>query len=233
MAKRMDNLCIIPARGGSKRIPRKNVAELCGKPLIAYTIEAALRSGLFGAVVVSTDDAEIASVSRRYGAEVMDRSSRLSGDRATVIDVCLDVVARCKKQGRRFRRLCILLPTSPLRDADDLRAAFRKFSKSSANALMAVTTYAIPPFWALKEEKGFLVPYFGQDCMVRSQDLPEVFVDNGAIYLFDMGAFMKEKRFYCSKLVAFRMPREKSVDVDTPADLSMAGFFLRQRRRGK
>ena len=226
-------LCIIPARGGSKRIPRKNIVELCGKPMLAYTIEAAEQSKLFDRVIVSTEDDEIAAVAEKYGAYVEKRNKELATDKATVLDVCLDLLEKYENEGQSFDYICILLPTSPLRTGDDLVNAFKKFEESDGNALMAVTTYAISPFWALKEDNGFLVPYFGEKYMVRSQDLPEVFVDNGAVYVFKIDTLKQERRFFCSKLVPFEMPRERSIDVDEKVDLELAEFFLSKKEGGK
>lgn len=223
-------LCIIPARGGSKRIPRKNVVDLCGKPLIAYSIEAAKKSGLFEEVVVSTEDKEISEISKKYGAVVLDRKPELASDKARVIEVCLDVIEQYERAGRQFDYICILLTTSPLRTSEDILGAFKKLKESNANAVMAVTTYEVPPFWALKEEAGFLKLYFGEKYMVRSQELPKVYVDNGAVYLFLTDTLKEEKKFYTSKLIGYKMPREKSIDVDEEVDLKVAEYFI---NRGK
>ena len=220
-------LCIIPARGGSKRIPRKNVVSLCGKPVIAYTIEAAKNSGLFEDIVVSTEDTEIASVSEKCGATVLERIPELASDKARVIDVCLDVVKQYEKNGKQFDYVCILLPTSPLRIPRDITGAFKKLTESDGNAVMAITNYETPPFWALNEEGGFLKLFFGEKYNLRSQDLPEVYVDNGAVYIFRTETLKKEKNFYCSKLVGYKMPRERSLDIDEEISLKIAEYFLK------
>ncbi len=222
-------LCVIPARGGSKRIPRKNVVDLCGKPLIAYTIEAARDAGIFERIVVSTEDAEIGDLSRKYGATVLERGAELAGDKASVMDVCLNVLEHYENEGDSFDFVCVLLPTSPLRTSSDISGAFDKLKGTDSNAVMAVTTFEIPPFWALKEEDGFVQPFFGDKYMVRSQDLPKVFVDNGAIYIFRTPALKEERKFYCSRLMPYKMSRENSLDVDEMADLKLAEFFIRQR----
>lgn len=224
-------LCIIPARGGSKRIPRKNIADLCGKPLIAYTIEAAKGSKLFEDVVVSTEDREISEISEKYGATVLERSQELASDKARVIGVCLDVVEQYEKKGKEFDYVCVLLTTSPLREPKDVIGAFKKLKESDANSVMAITTYETPPFWALKEEGGFLKLFFGDKYTVRSQDLPEVYVDNGAVYIFRTDALKKEKKFYCSKLIGYKMPRERSLDIDEELDLKFAEYLLKEGRK--
>ncbi len=224
-------LCLVPARGGSRRFPRKNLALLCGRPLIAYTIDAARGSGLFDRVVVSTDDEETRDVARAAGADVpFLRPAHLATETAGNVDVCLDALARLAEAGHRFDLLACLLPTSPLRTAQDLVRAHARLTESAANALMAVTDYAIPPFWALEERDGFLHPRWGREYMVKSQELPKVCVDNGAIYLIRVDTFTREKTFYASRLVGHWMPRERSVDVDEPVDLTLAEFFMTHAR---
>ena len=226
-------LCIIPARGGSKRFPSKNVARLCGRPLLAYTIEAALDSRLFARVVVSTEDSEIARVAEAHGAEVpFMRPHALASDTATGVEVCVDTLARLAAAGQEFDVLGVLLATAPLRTVEDLRNAYARLVERQADFVMGVTDYAIPPFWALEERDGYLRPHFGDTYMVKSQELPKVCVDNGAIYLARVDAFLREKTFYGRRLVGYWMPRERSVDVDEPIDLELAEFFL-TRQRGR
>lgn len=220
-------LCLVPARGGSRRFPRKNIAPLAGKPLIAYTIASARESGLFDRVLVSTDDDAIREVAEAYGAEVpFLRPQELATDTAANVDVCLDTLARLARAGERFGLLACLLPTSPLRTARDLREAYARLKECQGDFVMAVTDYAIPPFWALEERDGFLRPYWGRQYLVKSQELPKVCVDNGAIYLARVEAFERERTFYGARLVSYWMPRERSVDVDEPVDLALAEFFL-------
>jgi pseudaminic acid cytidylyltransferase len=218
--------CVIPARGGSKRFPRKNLAPLAGKPLLAYAIEAAVGAGVFDRVVVSTEDAEIARVGAAAGAEVLPRAPVLASDTATGVDVCLSVIDELRRQGGRHEVFACLLPTTPLRTAEDVRRAHDLFVARAADFLMAVTTFAIPPFWALEEHAGFLRPRWGREFLVKSQELPPVWVDNGAVYLARIAAFEAERTFYGERLVGYRMPRERSVDVDDPVDLRLAEFFL-------
>ncbi|MFC1723151.1 cytidylyltransferase domain-containing protein [Nanoarchaeota archaeon] len=221
-----DILCIIPARGGSKRIPKKNIALLKGKPLISYTIEAAVTSGLFASVIVSTEDDEIASVSESSGAVVYKRDPKLASDTATVVETCLDVLEVYEGSGKTCSHICVLLPTSPFRTSEDIQSAMLKLMQSNGNAVMAVTSYEIPPFWALSEREGFLSPHFGKQYMIRSQDLPSVSVDNGAIYIVETEVFKKEKLFYTSKLVGYHMSRDRSIDIDESLDLHFAEFLM-------
>jgi pseudaminic acid cytidylyltransferase len=230
MARASDRrVCLVPARGGSQRVPRKNVTPLAGRPLLAWTVEAALASGLFQRVVVSTEDEEIARVAERHGAVVLPRAAALATSTATGVDVCVDAIERLRAGGEAFDVLAFLLPTSPLRTAEDLCGAWERFVERDADFLMAVTDYAIPPFWALEERDGYLRPYWGHEYLVKSQELPRVSVDNGAVYLARVEAFLRERTFYGERLVGYWMPRERSVDVDEPVDLALAEFFLARR----
>jgi CMP-N-acetylneuraminic acid synthetase len=213
-------------------VPRKNVAPLAGRPLLAWTLDAALGSDLFDRVLVSTEDPDIARVAEQHGADVVARDAALATSTATGVDVCLDAIARLEGQGERFDVLAFLLPTAPLRTADDLRAAWQRFVERDADFLMAVTDYAIPPFWALEERDGYLRPYWGHEYLVKSQELPRVCVDNGAVYLARVDALRRERTFYGENLVGYWMPRDRSVDIDEPVDLALAEFFLARRAGG-
>ena len=216
-------LCIIPARGGSRRFPRKNMALLAGKPLIAYAIEEAKKSKMFTKVVVSTEDKEIAETAKGYGAEVIERSEELASDTAKVPEVCLDIIGRFEENGEKFDSICILLPTSPLRRSDDIIAAINKFKESGSDYLMSTTNYRYSPFRALKKnEEGFLEPFFDRKYLRRDQENPEVVVHNGCIILAKIEKFKKDKTYYGSKLVGFHMPLEYSIDINEPIDLKIA-----------
>jgi CMP-N-acetylneuraminic acid synthetase len=230
MARANDRrVCLVPARGGSQRVSRKNVAPLAGRPLLAWTVETALASGLFERVVVSTEDEAIARVAEGCGAAVLPRAAALATSTATGVDVCVDALERWQASGERFDVLAFLLPTSPLRTAEDLRGAWQRFVERDADFLMAVTDYAIPPFWALEERDGYLRPFWGDEYLKKSQELPRVCVDNGAVYFARVDAFLRERTFYGDRLVGYWMPRERSVDIDEPVDLALAEFFLARR----
>jgi len=218
--------CLIPARGGSKRFPRKNIALLRGKPLLGRTIEAATGSGLFPEVWVSTDDAEVASVAKEYGAQVHDRSTQLASDTATLTDVCLDFIRWLEKNGRVPEVLCLILPTAGFMRPEDLQKGYALLQERQADYSMAVTTYLEPPFWALKEENGFLKSFFGKEYLVASQKLPQVWVDSGYFYFARVEAFRRERTLYGEKVVGHKIPRERSVDIDEPGHLLMAEAIL-------
>ncbi|WP_421874968.1 pseudaminic acid cytidylyltransferase [Marinoscillum sp.] len=180
----MKNLCIIPARGGSKRIPRKNIKNFHGKPIIAYSIRAALKSDLFDEVMVSTDDEEIAEVSKDYGAKVpFLRSEKNSGDFATLADVAEEVIDSYRKSGVEFDNSCLILPTAPLVQVENLVDAYNKLISSEFDKISPVVKYNYPIQRALKiDESGsldFINPSYAK---TRSQDLVEAYHDAGQFY---------------------------------------------------
>lgn len=224
-------LCLIPARGGSKRLPRKNILPLKGKPMICYTIEAAIESQVFDDIYVSTDDKEIAEISRSCGVEVISRPEELAGDLVSVVDVCLHVIELLKSKGKEYNILSVLLPTSPLRTSEDIIKAFEIFlSRKDASFLMAVTDYLYDPFQALKEINGYLIPVFPEYIKKKRQELPRVYVDNGSIYIAKMEDFLRYKTFYGTNMIKYYMPFERSVDIDSEVEFKLAEFFLEEKR---
>lgn len=218
--------CLIPARGGSKRLPRKNIVDFCGRPIIAYTIEAALGCGLFDSVTVSTEDSEIARVAEFYGANVTVRESKLASDTARIVDVCLDYIQQQEAKSALPEVLCCLLATAPLRKIEDIRRVCELVTSGSCDFSMAVTTYALPPFQALRTtEDGYLAPMWPDLANKRSQELPQLLVDNGSTYCVNVEAFRRQKTFYGDRLCGHRMPREKSIDIDEQTDLELALYW--------
>lgn len=225
----MKAVCLIPARGGSKRLPRKNVADFLGKPIIAYTIDAALSSQLFERVVVSTEDDEIAETAVRFGAVVHKRPPQLAEDSARIIHVCLDFLDDEERHGRSYDLLGCLLATAPMRNAQDIRNVFHLIEPGRCDFAMAVTTYDIPPLQALREDvDGSLVPMWPDLVNVRSQEAPELCVDNGSTYFATVAAFRAQQTFYARGLRGYPMPRERSVDIDEPIDLELARFWAQK-----
>lgn len=217
-------LAVITARGGSKRIPRKNIREFCGKPIIAYSIEAALESGFFDEVMVSTDDDEIAGVARSFGASVpFMRSARTSDDYATSSDVLIEVLDEYAARGREFDVLCCLYPTAPFVTADELRGAFSILDDSVVTSVVAVTDYDFPP------QRAFLVKADGSlewerpECAsVRSQDLPTVAHDCGRFYIARISAWREVRSFIMPGCRGYRIDPALVQDIDTPDDWEMA-----------
>ncbi len=228
----MRRVALIPARGGSKRLPRKNVLDFLGKPIMAWTIEAALETGLFERVVVSTEDDEIAAIGQKFGAEIDRRDPSLATDQARVVDVCLDFLNREEEQGRIYDVLCCLYATAPLRNAADIAATLALLSPGVCDFSKAVTHYGMPPHQALKlGEDGSVTPMWPDLVNERESDIGELVVDNGSTYTVSVPAFRQEKGFYGPGLRAHIMPRTRSQDIDEALDLEIAKFFAEKERR--
>jgi CMP-N-acetylneuraminic acid synthetase len=225
----VSRVAIIPARGGSKRLPRKNIIDFLGKPIIAYTVEAALQSKLFERVVVSTEDPEIAGVAKQYGAEIVKRSNELASDTATLREVCLDFLGQEAAQGRTYQTFACLLATAPTRTVQDICAVAELIEQEVCDFAMAVTNYDLPPHQALRKSiAGTLEPMWPDIVNMRSQDVPDLWVDNGSTYFADIAAFKQERTFYGSSLRGHSMPRERSIDIDDETDLEIALFWAKK-----
>lgn len=227
----MSCVCLIPARGGSKRLPRKNIADFLGRPIIAYTIEAARASGLFSCIAVSTEDREIARIAIDWGTEWHERPARLAADDARLIDVCVGFLEDEERAGRRYDTLACLLPTAPMRGPDDVHGVHDLLAPGACEFAMAVTTYGLPPLQALRRTPdGFLELMWPQLANLRSQDAPSLYVDNGSTYFAATGALLRERTFYGPRLRGYLMPRERSVDIDEPFDLELARVLAQRAR---
>ncbi|NPA46980.1 MAG: pseudaminic acid cytidylyltransferase [Chlorobi bacterium] len=220
----MKKIAIIPARGGSKRIPRKNIKDFLGKPIIAYSIEAALGSGLFDEVMVSTDDEEIASVARRYGAGVpFMRSARTADDYATLADVTAEVLERYSRdQNRKFDYVAVLLPTAPFVDAADLRQSFEKLTASDADGLFPVVPFPAPVQRALHFQGDKIKMMHPENLNKRSQDLSPAYYDAGQYYWIKYDTFVRERKLWTDNVTAVVISPLKAQDIDTPEDWKLA-----------
>jgi N-acylneuraminate cytidylyltransferase/CMP-N,N'-diacetyllegionaminic acid synthase len=221
-------IAIITARGGSKGLPRKNVLPFCGKPLIAHTIEAAKNSSSIDRIIVSTDDDEIAAVSRAYGAEVpFMRPAILASDTATSRDVLLHALGVLETQKCTVEDFCLLQPTSPLRTAEDIDHAVEIFAKRSADSVISITAFDHPVQWALTLGQNGSLCSRENGTPVRRQDLMAYYRPNGAIYVLRKSFFMSTSGYYGTKSYGYVMPPERSVDIDTPLDFVIAETVAR------
>jgi CMP-N,N'-diacetyllegionaminic acid synthase len=219
---------IIPARGGSKGLPRKNVALLNGKPLIAYSIESALKSMLVSRVIVSTEDAEIAETSRRYGSEVMDRPEELAQDSSPTIPVVVHALHRLEEAKYRADVVVLLQPTTPLRTSQDIDAAVELFLETDCQSVVSVCEMEHSPYWSFQTEEGYLKPLLGEKYLkMRRQDLPKVYLPNGALFISRPKTIYELKSFYSSQTVPYLMPPERSIDIDSEIDLCQAEHLLK------
>ena len=215
----MKSIAIITARGGSKRIPRKNVKPFMGRPMIAYAIAAALESKLFDEVMVSTDDAEIAEAAKAHGAAVpFLRSAATANDFATTADVLNEVIAEYAKLGVAFDEFCCIYPCVPFLTGELLREAHEDFAASAADSLMPVVKYSFPIQRAVRRNaEGFLEYREPENRLKRSQDLEPMYHDVGMFYFHKTASFGRNGR-----VAMFEMPEERIQDIDTIDDWKMA-----------
>lgn len=219
----MSSVAIITARGGSKRIPGKNIRDFCGKPIIAYSIEAALESGAFDSVMVSTDDKKIADIAKQYGAAVpFMRSAEASDDHATSADAIADVLNAYKERDIYYDIFCCLYPTAPFVTADRLRKAYDVFSGSDATGLVTIVKYDFPPQRCFVIKDGLVEYKYPEYRNSRSQDLESIYHDCGQFYFCRVPAFLEEKTLITSKTIPFEIPEEEVQDIDTLSDWNIA-----------
>ena len=226
----MKNIAIIPARSGSKGIKDKNIRDLCGKPLMAYTIEAAIASGEFDEVMVSTDSELYAEIARAYGAQVpFLRSAVTASDTASSWEMVDEVLANYKKLGKTFDTFCLLQPTSPLRTAADIKEAYKLFEEKANFAVVSVCEAEHSPLWCghLPETNEF-IDFVQQDKLKQRQAGKKFYRLNGAIYIVNIEKFKADRQLYQKGSFAYIMTQERSVDIDTELDFKLAEVTMRE-----
>lgn len=230
----MTKIAIIPARGGSKRIPRKNIKSFLGKPIIAYSIEAAIQSGLFDEVMVSTDDSEIASIAQEFGAKVpFLRSDKNADDFATTMDVISEVLETYKKEGKEFDYGICIYPTAPFVSAQLLKEAMEKLITGKYDCVFPVLRYSFPIQRALKIADLDTIQMIDEQMMqVRSQDLEPTFHDSGQFYCFDVANFKENKVLWTSNTSYIEISELEAQDIDNESDWKLAELKYKLRSNG-
>lgn len=220
----MSNLAIIPARGGSKRIPRKNIKHFLGKPIMAYSIEAALKSSLFDEVMVSTDDKEIAKVAEKYNAKVpFFRSNENANDFATLADVLIEVVNQYDERGQYFDNICCILPTAPFITSSRILEAFNVMINNTMDSVCPVVEFSYPILRALEiSEDKRLRLIWPEHLKTRSQDLKPAYHDSGSFYWVRTIALLKEETLLCKNGSMIVLPETEVQDIDTATDWELA-----------
>lgn len=223
-------IAIIPARGGSKGIPRKNIINLCGKPLISYTIEAARKSKYIDYVMVSTDDEEIADVSKQYGAMIpFMRPAELASDTARTVDAILHCIKSLKELNECFSDLVLLQPTEPLRTVEDIDSAIEKYYENYPCSLVSLSEVDDHPILIRTIEGNELRPLLNVSSTCRRQDMPKYYRVNGCIYINAVES-INENTSFNDNLVPFIMEKSHSVDIDELSDLALAEYYIRMLR---
>lgn len=224
----MKSIAIITARGGSKRIPRKNIKEFCGEPILAYSIEAAIRSGVFDTVMVSTDDREIADIAEKYGAQVpFFRSEATSNDYAVTSQVIEEVLEEYRKRGKVFDEVCCIYPTAPFITGERLREAMKLLEDRDADSVLPVVRFSFPPQRGVIVEDGYLKFKWPEYRTARSQDLEPFYHDVGQFYCLNAKSFSNQRVLVMKKTVPLILSEMEIQDIDTEEDWKMAEVKFR------
>lgn len=231
MKKKRKPLCLIPARGGSKRFPRKNIALLAEIPLVAWTIKAALSSGIFDHAWVSSEDREILKTAKEWGASPLKRPSELAGDLTSLEMVCKEVLSQLAEKGLEYTDIFVMLPTSPFRKPENILSAWNIFSASEADSLMSVIQYAHPPQWAMFIDEGkWLLPRDRQGYDMERQLLTPLYHHDGAYFISSISKFLETGHLLGPRTMPITVSSMESVDIDTPLDLLWAEFLLQREK---
>ena len=217
------NIAIITARGGSKRISHKNIRDFCGKPIIEYSIRAALDAQVFDTVMVSTDDERIALIAKNAGAEVpFMRSEKTANDYATTTDVLLEVIEQYDKMGIKFENACCIYPTAPFVSAVKLKNAMAMLQKDNRHSVMPVTAYSFPPLRGMVIKDDKLEYKWPEYAMTRSQDLEEIYHDCGQFYAFQVASFIRERKLVTDNTAGIVISELEVQDIDNEVDWELA-----------
>jgi len=227
-------LAVIPARGGSKRVPNKNIREVDGQPLIAHTIKQAENANKVDYAIVSTDDSEIAEVATEYGGNVpFERPAELATDTASSAETITHALDWAKSKGQNFDYVCSLQVTSPLRRPKDIDQVLTRLEKSDADSCISISEYVTPPQWSVAtNENEFLYEFFDYDMLwtdqpTRSQEIPELQHPNGAIFAATTDAWAAHESFYTPRTIGYEMPPQRSFDIDEPWELELVRSLMK------
>ena len=218
-----NRIAIITARGGSKRIPKKNIRDFCGKPIIAYSIEAAIESDLFDEIMVSTDSEEIADIARKYGASVpFMRNEFTSGDFATTDDVLKEVLLEYQKRGIIFSQMACIYPTAPFVTPEAIGQAMKILEDNGADTVLPVVKFSFPPQRGVVMKDGYLTPKYPECMPMRSQDLEPMYHDAGQFYCMKVSSFLEQGKVVMDKTMPYMQDDMNVQDIDTPEDWAIA-----------
>lgn len=228
----MSMIAVIPARSGSKGLPDKNIKLLAGKPLLSYSIEAALKANIFDTVMVSTDSERYAEIAKKYGAEVpFLRSEETASDAASTHDCIIEVLDKYKALGKNFDKVMILQPTSPLRSVKSIVGVVKAYRDCNANGIVSVCEVEHSPLWSnvLPEDKS-MKGFLSNQANKPRQALRTYYRLNGAIYLYNSLYYCSNEDEYNDKVFAYIMPKDESIDIDSQFDFDLAECILQKRK---
>lgn len=221
----MSSIAVITARGGSKRVPRKNIRTFCGKPIIAYSIEVALASHIFDEVMVSTDDEEIKEIALQYGANVpFMRSEKTSDDNAMTYEVLLEVLEEYKQRGMEFEDLCCIYPTAPFITTDNLKKAMYMLRSEGLDNVFPMVQFSFPPQRGFVMQNGKIVYRWPENALIRSQDLEPMYHDAGQFYCVNVKSFLRSRSLTDGNTKPIILDDLEVQDIDNESDWKMAEF---------
>ncbi len=221
-----ENLCLIPAKASSTRLPKKNLLPLRGKPMLTYAVEAARASGLFGEHIwVSTESEEVAEAAQKAGARVHLRPEYLAHDPYGICDVALEFLEKHSKY-QKFSTLFLLQANSPFLLPQDIKAACKIFEEKRAEVLMSVSPFEHPAYRAVVDKNGFLSPLFPEMISRKTQEFPETYRINGAIVIVKISKFLRVRTYFFYPIALYKMPRERGIDIDTWFDYIVAKSIM-------
>lgn len=230
----MNVLAIIPARGGSKGVPRKNIKFLDGMPLISYSIKSAYKSKCVLKIAVSSEDNEILKTANEYPVISIKRPESLAMDDSATIDTIIHALDFLENKGYVPNIIILLQPTSPLRTSLDIDCSLNIFLKNKCDSVISVCEFSHSPYWGLKMKGEYLKPVFGNKYLKkRRQDLPTIYLPNGAIFISTPQYLKKHRTFYSEKTIPYIMPAERSIDIDTELDFKLAELILKEQYHDK
>ena len=220
---KVNRLAVIPVRAGSKRLQRKNIRDFHGKPILHYTIKAAIDTDCFTKIIVSSDSSEILDLASDFPVSLHERSASLSSDAARIVDVCLQIISEEKGQGNDYDQICVLYATAPMRTAHDIQSVLSLLDLPGCNFAIAATHFSHYPFQALKIlEKSFVKPMWPELSTKRADQIGELIAGNGSTYAAKIKAFENNKEFYGPSMRYYLMPKIRSIDIDTIDDWKLA-----------
>ncbi|MGL4731447.1 MAG: cytidylyltransferase domain-containing protein [Clostridium sp.] len=224
-------LAIIPARGGSKGVHKKNIKDLCGKPLIGYTIEAAQKSNYIDRIIVSTDDNEILEAVKKFNLEVpFIRPKELAKDDTSSMDVIMHTISWCENNFEYYDYICLLQCTSPFRDSKQIDEAVEMLINQKSDSIVSICESDVSPYWMKNLENGKIVDFVkDKNKYIRRQDLPKVYKLNGAIYICEMEKLKDNKSWYTKNTLGYVMNSITSLDIDTFLDFKLAEVIIKEK----
>ncbi len=224
-------VAIITARGGSKRIPRKNIKSFAGEPIIKYSIDAAIGANIFNEVMVSTDDREIADIAKSFGAKVpFFRSEAASNDHTGTAEVIIEVITEYEKRGQSFEHLCCIYPTAPFITPEKIRTAMNLLRERNVDAVLPITRFSYPIQRSLKLQDGWVKMNWPENYQARSQDLEPAYHDCGQFYCLRTKSILEQKILYCKETLPLVIPESEVQDIDNEEDWKIAEIKFKMAR---